>query len=259
MGYRPPATGTLEAGRSGWGWGSYFCKYMSLQQSLAMCAVRQRHRQWEGAAGAGGLLFEIWRAAGATILSGALQAAGSGDGGSDTGSGKERLVLGELRDVDAGSDRSSVAGDGNVFHSSSRLPAGGASRDVGGGGYAGAYAGGRSEDRGGAAAACQNGHRPGSAGNSSASQHRAHPATAAAVERAAADAARQLATAEARVQELQQDAQQLERLAAERDQARIFHLFPSLNTFMHFHPRQAVACQPFMWPQAEECAASSGS
>ena len=42
---------------------------------------------------------------------------------------------------------------------------------------------------------------------------------AAAAEQSAADASRQLAAATAQVQELQQDRQQLERLAAERDQA----------------------------------------
>lgn len=45
-----------------------------------------------------------------------VQATGSGDGSGGAGSVKERAVLGELRDTDAASDRSSVTGDINVFH-----------------------------------------------------------------------------------------------------------------------------------------------
>lgn len=157
---------------------------------------------------------------------------GSGDGGSDAG--KERPVLGELRDIDAASDRSSVTGDGNVFHSSSGLlprdggngaggsscHAGGSGGHADGGGGGGGYAAGhlasrhgRSENAG-ASAGGDSRQRPGHE-----AQSLSH-ADAVAAQQAAAEAARQLAAAERRLQELQQDRQQLESLAAERDQVR---------------------------------------
>ena len=174
-------------------------------------------------------------------------------------------MLGELRDTDAASDRSSVTGDINVFHrcracfhnafmlysdplqrltrgcawassngaecrkyiawaldisiftvrSSSGLPA---PRHGGGGSYAEAHAGSRHADDNSTAAAERRRHPPGAAASAGVGQGRADATAAAAAEQLAADAARQLAAATAQVQELQQDRQQLERLAAERDQ-----------------------------------------
>jgi hypothetical protein len=99
--------------------------------------------------------------------------------------------------------------------SNSGLPA---PRHGGSGSYAEAHAGGRGTDDSSTAAAERRRHPPGAAANAGVGQGRADPTAAAAAEQMAADAARQLAAATAQVQELRQDRQQLERLAAERDQ-----------------------------------------